>query len=315
MKDPLLMNRLCQRLIWKDLDTAVLRQLIVSAREEDLKGYGLAKPISTSGDISTQSLIPEDASLSGEAVLKAHTELTVCGLPLIPLILDVYSGDLRAPCGWHPLYQEGDMLKVNAVIGTVRGPVTTLLQAERLILNMLQRLSGIATYTARCVTALGDGGTRLLDTRKTIPGWRFLEKYAVACGGGWNHRLGLFDRILIKDNHLAAIGATSGPALTQCIKRLRAEYPQQILEVEVDSFGMIEPVLAGGADILLLDNFSLQDLRRAVALIGDRAYTEASGGVTLETLPSLGTSGLDFISCGALTHQSPWVDIGMDWRI
>ena len=314
MKDASLRDRFCYRLTWSDLDVTVVRRLIAMARDEDLEGVGLAKPPSRVGDLSTKSLIA--TKCSGEAVLTARTPLAVCGIPLIPLILEAYADQHSVvPCRWKPGCHEGDALNSGAVLGTVSGEVATLLQAERLILNTLQHLSGITTYTALCVAALGTGSTRILDTRKTTPCWRFLEKYAVACGGGWNHRMGLFDRILIKDNHLAAIGAASGDSLVRCIRRVRAQHPGLIMEVEVDSLEAIEAVIAAGTDVILLDNFTPHDLRRAVALIGNRVYIEASGGVTQESLTWLSSIGLDFISCGALTHQSTWTDIGMDWRI
>lgn len=181
------------------------------------------------------------------------------------------------------------------------------------MLNFLQKLSGVATLTAQYVTALGSSQTRLLDTRKTTPGYRVLEKYATACGGGWNHRLGLFDRVMLKDNHLAASDATLGTALAKLVAQARQTYPQLPVEVEVDALDQIPPVLEAGAHVILLDNFSDDALRQAVARIQGRALTEASGGITLERLPSLAGIGLDFISTGATVHQSGWVDIGMDW--
>jgi nicotinate-nucleotide pyrophosphorylase (carboxylating) len=198
------------------------------------------------------------------------------------------------------------------VLATLSGDPRTLLTAERVILNFLQRLSGVATQTHRYVEALGATRTRLLDTRKTTPGYRMLEKYAVACGGGWNHRLGLFDRVMLKDNHLALLGATGGlAAAVAAAKRAAPELP---VEIEVDLLAQIPPALAAGADVLLLDNFTPAQLRRAVALIGGRTFTEASGGITLKNLPRLAGLGLDFISTGALVHHSVWADIGLDWK-
>jgi nicotinate-nucleotide pyrophosphorylase (carboxylating) len=199
------------------------------------------------------------------------------------------------------------------VLARLEGPARRLLEAERVLLNFLQRLSGIATHTAAHVRALGRTHTRLIDTRKTTPGWRMLEKYAVACGGAWNHRLGLFDRVLIKDNHLAASGATRGDRLAAAVRLARRRAPDLAIEVEVDELAQLPPVLDAGADVVLLDNFTPAQLRRAVALVAGRARTEASGGVTLRSLPALAHLGLDFISSGALVHQSTWVDIGLDW--
>jgi nicotinate-nucleotide pyrophosphorylase (carboxylating) len=196
-----------------------------------------------------------------------------------------------------------------------------MLAAERIILNFLQRLGGVATQTRRYVDALGKSRTRLLDTRKTTPGYRMLEKYAVACGGGWNHRLGLFDRVMLKDNHLALLGLAetstslrSPTRLAEAVAAARRNAPDLPVEVEVDMIQQIPPVLAAGADVILLDNFAPAQLKKALELIGGRAFTEASGGITLKTLPRLADLGLDFASTGALVHQSVWVDIGLDWR-
>jgi len=197
-------------------------------------------------------------------------------------------------------------------LATLTGDPRTLLSAERVLLNFLQRLSGVATTTARHVAALGPGPTRLLDTRKTTPGYRMLEKYAVACGGAWNHRLGLFDRVMLKDNHLALLG--SADDLAAAITRAKNAAPDLPVEVEIDRLDQLPPVLAAGADIILLDNLSPARLRPALALIAGRAITEASGGITLKTLPRYANLGLDFVSTGALVHQAPWADIGLDWE-
>jgi nicotinate-nucleotide pyrophosphorylase (carboxylating) len=182
------------------------------------------------------------------------------------------------------------------------------------LLNFLQKLSGIATLTATYSSKLEGTETRLLDTRKTTPGWRALEKYAVATGGGWNHRLGLFDRIMLKDNHLAAGNAAGGSRLAALVRHARETRPDLPVECEVDTVAQIQPVLDAGADVILLDNFSPDDLRAALALINHRAWTEISGGVTLDTLPAIARLGADFVSTGAVTHQVAWVDIGLDWE-
>ena len=301
-------NPLARRLTWDELDPAYLRQLITLAREEDLAGAGLAAVV-TPGDVTTTALV---ANESARADFVARRPMTVCGIPLLPLVFEVFGPG----CTVTPATSMKDGLEVQpgAVLATVAGPAAVLLKAERTALNFLQKLSGIATHTARHVAALGWSPTKLLDTRKTTPGFRMLEKYAVACGGAFNHRLGLFDRVLIKDNHLAATHATAGERLADSIRRARARFPQLVIECEVDALDQIPPVLAAGVDVVLLDNFSPANLVEAVALIARRAATEASGGVSLVTLPELGRIGLDFISCGALVHQAPWVDIGLDWR-
>jgi nicotinate-nucleotide pyrophosphorylase (carboxylating) len=172
----------------------------------------------------------------------------------------------------------------------------------------------MASTTRQYVEAMGTTSTRLLDTRKTTPGFRVLEKYAVACGGGFNHRIGLFDRVMLKDNHLAADHAGQGEALTRLVSSTRAKWPDMVIELEVDRVDQIPPALDAGVDIFLLDNFSGEDLSEAIRLVGDKAATEASGGITLDLLPELATLGLDFISTGATIHQSTWKDIGLDWR-
>lgn len=304
--DPLL-----QRLTWEDLDRAYLRRLVEIARDEDLAGLGLRRRPRTEGDRSTGSLTA--APKAGRANLVAREDLVVCGTALLPLILSAYGGrvtvQLRA--------RDGARLSAGDVVATFSGDARTLLAAERIALNFLQRLSGVATQTRRYADALGEGRTRLLDTRKTTPGYRMLEKYAVACGGGWNHRLGLFDRVMLKDNHLALIGFGAGSdgmaRLAAAVTAARRANPDLPVEVEVDSLAQIPPVLAAGADVILLDNFTPAQLRKAVALIGGRAFTEASGGITLKSLPRLAGLGLDFVSTGALVHQSVWVDLALDW--
>jgi len=299
---------LCQRIGWADLEDAALRDLVRRARAEDLTGAGLLTRPARTGDVTTSVVVLENAP--GRAELRARRPLVVCGLALVPLILKVYGGTVN----FTAAVGDGETVPAGAVLGRLDGPARQLLAAERVLLNFLQHLSGIATHTATFVRAMGRSRTRLLDTRKTTPGFRLLEKYAVACGGAWNHRLGLFDRVLIKDNHLAAAGATRGERLAAAVELARRRAPGFVIEVEVDHLSQLSPVLEAGADIVLLDNFTVPQLRRAVVACRGRARTEASGGVTLRSLPRLAGLGLDFISCGALVHQSTWVDIGLDWR-
>jgi len=303
---PPVADTLLKRLSWDDLDVAHLRRFVEMARDEDLAGLGLREKPRATGDRSTASLTT--APRQGSADLVAREPLTTCGLPLIPLILSAYGGNATAQLR----VKDGRALAKGDIIATLNGDPRTLLAAERVILNFVQRLSGIATQTRRYADALGEGRTRLLDTRKTTPGWRMLEKYAVACGGGWNHRLGLFDRVMLKDNHLALLGSSDD--LAAAVTRAKKAAPDLPVEVEVDRMDQIPPVLAAGADVILLDNFTPAQIKRAVALIGGRAFTEASGGITLKTLPRFAGLGLDFVSTGALVHQSVWVDIGLDWR-
>ncbi len=298
-------KNLCRRLTWDDLDRGYLERLVAMAREEDLGGAGLAGPPVRAGDVTTDRLIPGDI---GTARLVAREGLRICGIKLIAVILDVYGPEKGVQV--DPRVRDGDRVEPGDGIARLRGDLRTLLTAERVILNFLQHLSGIATHTRRYVDALGPSPTRLLDTRKTTPGFRMLEKYAVACGGGWNHRLGLFDRVMVKDNHLAA----GGRALVESLRRLAAEQPELVIEIEVDRPEQLPLALEAGPDVILLDNFSPEDLEEAVAVIDHRCATEASGGIHLDNLPELGRIGLDFISCGAVTHQSTWTDIGLDWE-
>jgi nicotinate-nucleotide pyrophosphorylase (carboxylating) len=299
-------DSLLKRLSWDDLDLVPLRKLIELARDEDLAGVGLrVKPVVV-GDRSSAALATPPRQ--GSADLVAREPLVACGLPLISLILAAYGGN----CSVQLRARDGRALVKGEVLATLSGDPRVLLAAERVILNFVQRLSGVATQTQTYVAALGEGRTRLLDTRKTTPGYRMLEKYAVACGGGWNHRLGLFDRVMLKDNHLALLGSTDG--LSAAVAFAKKAAPDLPVEVEVDELEQIPPVLAAGADVILLDNFTTDEITKAVALIAGRAFTEASGGITLKTLPGFAGLGLDFVSTGALVHQSVWVDIGLDWR-
>ena len=300
------LDRLLLRLTWADLDLAYLRRLIEFARDEDLAGLGLLQKPARTGDRSTAALATPPRL--GRAHLVARTPLIVCGLPLLPLILAAYG--TRAAV--QPLTRDGHAAAAGDVLATLEGDPRVLLAAERVALNFLQRLSGVATTAAAHVAALGPGRTRLLDTRKTTPGYRMLEKYAVACGGAWNHRLGLFDRVMLKDNHLALLGSPDD--LAAAVARARKAAPDLAVEVEIDRLDQLAPVLAAGADVILLDNFPPAKIKKALALIAGRAFTEASGGITLKTLPRYAGLGLDFVSTGALIHKSAWADIGLDWQ-
>jgi nicotinate-nucleotide pyrophosphorylase (carboxylating) len=211
--------------------------------------------------------------------------------------------------------QNGDAVESGRELAAVRGSLRSILATERIALNFLQRLSGIATLTRKYVDAVAGFRAKILDTRKTTPGWRLLEKYAVRCGGGTNHRMGLYDGILIKDNHLAGLGGD----LRKAVKTAR-EFPGnqgQPVEVEVDSIEQLEIALAAGADIVLLDNMSLDQLRAAVArrnAVAPNVLLEASGGVTLATVRNIAATGVDRISVGALTHSAPALDIALDYR-
>ena len=262
-----------------------------------------------SGDVTTLAAVPETAK--ARAVVRAREPLVVAGLALAEAAFRELSSAVqvtRAVEDSHRVAEDEPLLQA-------AGPARALLSAERVALNFLQRLCGIATLTAQFVDAVKDTRAQILDTRKTTPGWRRLEKYAVACGGGRNHRLGLFDMVLIKDNHLAALRNESPNAIAAAVHRARAKYPELKVEAEADTLEQVEQAVAAGADIVLLDNMNLVQLRLAVQQCKDQALTEASGGVTLAGARAIAETGVDFISVGALTHSARAVDIGLDFEL
>lgn len=291
---------LARQISWEELSAAHLRQLIELARDEDVPP-GLK-------DVTT-STFPSQSQIA-KASLVAREELALAGIKLIPLILEVYG----AGVSFESNLQDGEIVKPGKEIGHFVGDPAVLLTAERIILNFLQHLSGIATLTNTYVQAMGETSTRLLDTRKTTPGYRLLEKYAVTCGGGWNHRMGLHDRVLIKDNHLHAINAQDGEPLQLALKTARKKNPGIAIQVEVDHMSQLHNALKALPDCILLDNFSPSEIQEAVKIIEGSCASEASGGITLESLPDYSHLGLDFISTAATVHQSTWVDIGLDWQ-
>jgi len=211
--------------------------------------------------------------------------------------------------------QDGQRAAADKPIMEISGRARAILSAERVALNFVQRLSGVATLTAQFVDAIKGTRAQILDTRKTTPGWRRFEKYAVACGGGRNHRMGLFDMILIKDNHLVALRNESPNAIAAAVQRARARFPRLKIEVEADTLDQVEQAVDAGADFILLDNMNPVQLRLAVQKAKGRAQTEASGGITLTTVHAVADTGVDFISVGALTHSARAVDIGLDFEV
>ena len=299
-------QRLIRRLTWAEIDKLWLKKLAQESREEDINGLGLVEKVARPGDPTSALFSQTDRA---QAALVARQDMTLAGLGLIPIILDEYGSGWRINLN----YQDGDSVSAGAVIAKIEGPIQNLLMAERVVLNFLQKLTGVATLTKIYATAAGSSPTKILDTRKTTPGFRVLEKYAVGQGGGYNHRLGLYDRVMIKDNHLAAGETTKAERLKHFVVKAREARPDLLVEVEVDAIEQIEPVLAAGADIILLDNFSLPQLAEALPSVRARAWTEVSGGVNLNTLPRIAALAPDFISVGALTHSAVWADIGLDW--
>jgi len=300
-------QRFLHRVAAEDLSPTYLKGLVALAKDEDLKGAGLRHSNAHPQDVTSSVL---NQTGTGSAVLHAREDLVLCGLPLVTLVLEAYDTQLA----FTPHTEDGASLAAGESIGEITGPISTLLMAERVLLNFLQFLSGVASETYKYVNALGASSTKLLDTRKTTPGYRMLQKYAVACGGGWNHRLGLFDRVMLKDNHLAADQAQAGESLTDLVHRARDLNPDLLIEVEVDHLNQIPAVLAAEPDKLMLDNFHLSDLQAAVDIIGDRACTEATGNITLANLHEIAEIRVDFVSTGALVHKSVWKDIGLDWK-
>ncbi|MBR4596980.1 MAG: carboxylating nicotinate-nucleotide diphosphorylase [Opitutales bacterium] len=311
MKSQKFIGHLVRRLSWDSLDEKYLEELVRIARAEDICGAGLKTPPKDMRDITTDTLTP---NAKGSAVLAARKDMTLCGLNLIEIILGVYSKfDGEGKCDVKLLARDCGRVKKGEALAEISGPARTMIRAERVMLNFLQHLSGVATLAAKYVEALGDSPAKILDTRKTTPCFRTLEKYAVACGGAYTHRTGLFDRVMLKDNHLASSDAVSGEHLAAAVKKAKEMNPDYAVEVEVDSISQIPFVLEAQADVIMFDNFTLDELKEGVKIVAGNAWTEASGGITLETIAQVGRTGVDFISSGALVHQSTWIDIGMDW--
>lgn len=301
-------DALSPRLEWSAIDPRYLDQLIAWAQAEDFTGLGFKQRPAHAFDISSDYISQRTENQASAAII-AREACVLCGLKLIHSILKAYDTKLS----FHPSATDGDSLEKGGLIGRIEGPAASLLQAERVLLNFLQHLSGIASLTHCFTDCLKGSKTRLLDTRKTTPLYRVLEKYAFVCGGGYNHRYGLYDRIMIKDNHWATLTSKPDAPALEALEQLRQDYPELPMHIEVDHFDQIEHALNAGADCILLDNFTLDGLEQAVDQIGNRAYTEASGGIQFEDLNALKMLGLDFISTGAPVHRSPWIDIGIDW--
>ncbi len=306
------MSGLFEQVGWDQQTAACCRRLVQWAVAEDLdRGY----------DWTTLAVLPEDRP--GTAALVARQAGRLAGLPAVPVVLEQFDPQLQ----WHPRVEEGSELEPGTVIGTVAGSARSLLAAERTLLNLLSRLCGVATLTRRFVQAVAGTGVRIFDTRKTTPGWRRLEKYAVAVGGGHNHRLGLYDAVLVKDNHRALWSAgRQAPDLAQLVRQVReflhhlasqrGDAPG-VLEIEVDTLEQLAQVLPAGPDVVLLDNFSLEGLEQAVALrnrVAPEVVLEASGGITLERVRRVAETGVDHISIGQLTHAAPALDLALDWQ-
>lgn len=260
----------------------------------------LAEDIHT-GDITTLALVAEPRRVSG--VLKAKEELVLAGIEVAKRVFCRMDPNLE----FTSRFQDGDRVVFGEVIAEFTGDASLLLQGERVALNLLQRMCGVATLTARYVAEVAGTRARIVDTRKTTPGLRVLEKYAVRVGGGINHRTGLYDGVLIKENHIVAAGGIS-----VAVSRARSYIPHTLkIEVETETLAEVAEALSAGADIIMLDNMDLAAMREAVTYIAGRVLVEASGGVNLETVRSIAETGVDIISVGALTHSARAMDISM----
>ncbi len=280
-------------------DEDAINCLIATALAEDIR----------SGDITSEACICKEALTGGRLLLKQNGR--VAGLPFLSKIFKSISPKIEVHC----LIEEGSKHPAGTVIATIEGPAQGILSAERVALNLLQHMSGIATVTATYVEKVKGTNCDILDTRKTLPGLRYIEKYAVRMGGGVNHRYALDDRYIIKNNHLAFLAHKTDKPILEAVKRARAYKPQILVEVEVETLKMVEEAIESKADIIMLDNMTVPMMTQAVKMIKNRAYVEASGGVTLETVRAYAETGVNGVSIGALTHSVKALDISLQLNL
>ena len=280
------------------LTTEEIRRAVQAALAEDIGP----------GDVTTLATVPESARSA--AAMRARDALVVAGLDFVACAFAELSPEIKI----ERLAADGQRVNGGDTLLKISGSSRAILSAERVALNFVQRLSGVATLTAQFVDAVRGTPAQILDTRKTTPGWRRFEKYAVTCGGGKNHRIGLFDMVLIKDNHLAALRNELPNPIAVAVFSAREKFPHLKIEVEADTLEQVEQAAEAGADFILLDNMNPLQLRLAVQKVRGRAKTEASGGVNLASVRTIAESGVDFISVGALTHSARAVDIGLDFE-
>jgi len=274
-------------------DSSLLR-LIQFAIHEDV----------SSGDITTELTVPNTTTAAARFIVKQNG--IVCGMPILPLIFREFSPDVHI----NERVAEGTYVEANTIIATVEGPAHALLAGERTALNFIQRMSGVATKTSQYVDQIRHTKTRILDTRKTIPGWRHLDKYATRIGGAVNHRMGLFDMVMIKDNHITACGG-----ITEAVNAVVSElHNRSVLKIEVEARNLDdvrEIIACSGVDRIMFDNFTPNQVREGVALVNGTLETEASGGITFENILEYAQTGVDFVSVGAITHSAVALDISM----
>ena len=280
-----------------ELDMNRVNTLIDLALEEDLADRG---------DTTSKSVIPADARARG--VLYAKSDCVLAGLAVAEAVFK----KLDPACEFTYILHDGDKCSAKTVIAEITGNAVAMLTAERTALNFIQRLCGVATMAGNYAASVKDSAMEVLDTRKTTPGWRNLEKYAVAVGGASNHRIGLFDRIMIKDNHREMAGMEGPGGILRSVERARKMYPDLEIEVEVDTLEELDEALQSGCEHILLDNMSTEMMAEAVRRNQGRAKLEASGNITIERLPEIAAAGVDFASSGALTHSVKSSDISLD---
>lgn len=277
--------------------------MINRALYEDLVATALAEDFGEAGDLTSEATVPADAVAKGRFVTRRAG--AIAGLDVAEYVFETVDDGVA----FDRRVEDGDRVDRGTVLAVVSGSARSILGAERTALNLLARMSGVATETARLVDEIEGTAARIADTRKTMPGLRALDKYAVRMGGGMNHRFGLHDAVMIKDNHIAAVGS-----ITAAVEAARSRVGHTVsVEVEVETLQQLEEVLTTDTDIVLLDNMSPEQLREAVAMVGDAMTTEASGGVTIDTVRQIAETGVDIISVGWITHSAPQLDIGLDF--
>jgi nicotinate-nucleotide pyrophosphorylase (carboxylating) len=274
-----------------DIDLRVIRDLLEMALREDIG----------TGDVTSESVVP--ASVLATATIMSKSDGIIAGLGVAAEILRILDPEVN----FGKLVSDGDRVHRGQEVATAEGKARSILTAERTVLNFLQRLSGIATMTSEYVRAASGYPAKIIDTRKTTPGWRVLEKYAVRVGGGSNHRFGLYDAVLIKENHIAVAGGVA-----EAVSRARKRIPHTMkIEVEVETLDQVREAIESEADIIMPDNMDVDEMAEAVRLINGRAMVEASGGIRLKDIPAIAATGVDLISIGALTNAAPPLDISM----
>ena len=278
-------------------------------RADHLIDLALSEDLDMVGDVTTLSVVPEDAEISAVLLCKENN-MVLAGLQIAERVFKVVEPLLE----FTPLCKDGDICNKGDLLAKITGPARGILTAERTALNFLQRLCGVATASHKYAVELEGTNTVILDTRKTTPGYRNLEKYAVAVGGASNHRIGLYDRVMIKDNH-RELAALEGPGgIARSVERARKAYPDLEIEVEADSLDEVKEAADAGAEYILLDNMSNEMMAEAVKIVAGRSKLEASGNVTIERLKGIAATGVDFVSSGALTHSVKSCDISLDIR-